>query len=251
MNGRGRETGDDRRGRTASVGEVAVGARPSKARRTYQKVWAGSRDEGERETRPWAAHNTFPDSEHNGRMRALEELEMATRGPGKRNGAAGQIAIEVYRFLLRLRNRKTGRLDPSLAWIAAQINRSRSAVARAIGRLRALKFLTWQRRTRPVEDPEPGGQYTEQISNAYILELAGDALELVQRILRRPTEKVRQVMLARDRERRNQEVARLSTDELLGQVVDPRLRRILTRLRDKVEGANPPGPMNGALCGKE
>lgn len=232
-----------------SIGELAGGAKPRKARRTFQKVWARSYDEGDREVRPWAQHNTFPELEHNARMRALEEIEAATRGPGKRNGAAGQIALEVYRFLLRLRDRKTGRLEPSYAWIAAQLNRSRSAVAAAMGRLRALKFLDWQRRTRPVQNPEPGGQYTEQISNAYFLKLAGDAAELVRRMLRRPGERVRLVLLARERDRRHQETARLSTDDILGQVQDPALRRLLTRMRDSMSSANPPEPMNGALQG--
>jgi hypothetical protein len=241
----------ERRGKACSIGEAAVGAKPTKARRTFQKVWRHSVDAGSREAKPWIQHNTFPEHEHNGRMRALEELERVTRGPGKRNGAAGQIALEVYRFLLRLRDRRTGRLDPSLAWIAAQINRARSAVARALMRLRDLKFLEWQRRTQPVEDPEPGGQYTMQISNAYILKLDGDAAELVARILRKPTEIVRRVRLALDRQRRNEETARLSTGELIEQVSDPVLRRIFTRMHAKVDSANPPGPMNGALCGNK
>lgn len=238
-------------GRARSIGEVATGAKPTKARRTYQRVWAGSKDEGERETAPWAEFNTFPKSEHNARMRALEELEMATRAPGKRNGAVGHVALEVYRFLLRLRHRKTGRLEPSLAWIAAQINRSRSAVANALMRLKELKFLDWQRRTRPIEDPEPGGQYTQQISNAYILKLAGDALDLVCRIMRRPTERIRLVQLARDRDQRNKERARLPVEEIIAQVVDPSMRRILARMGEKFMGANPPEPMNGTLRGKE
>lgn len=232
-----------------AVGEIVAGAKPRKARRTFQRVWSRSYDAGDREVRPWAQFNTFAESEHNARMRALEELERATRGPGKRNGAAGQIALEVYRFLMRLRDRKTGRLEPSYAWIAAQLNRSMSAVKRAMARLKALGFLDWQRRTRPIEDPEPGGQYTEQISNAYILRLWGDAAELVRRMLRRPSEKVRLILLARDRQRRNEETGRMSTDELLAQVADPGLRKVLTRLRDKVEGASPPDPLSGTLHG--
>lgn len=247
MSGRPGEPGYDKQ--PPAVGEIVTGAKPRKARRTYQRVWSRSYDEGDREVRPWAQFNTFPETEHNARMRALEELESATRGPGKRNGAAGQIAVEVYRFMLRLRDRKTGRLEPSYAWIAAQLNRSMSAVKRAMKRLSVLGFLDWQRRTRPVEDPEPGGQYTEQISNAYILKLAGDAAELVRRMLRRPSERVRLVQLARDRQRRNEETGRMSTDEILAQVADPSLRKILTRLRDKVEGASPPGPLSGALHG--
>ena len=219
--------------------------------RTGQQVHRYSYHEGERETRPWLQHNTFADSEHNARMRALEEFERSTRRRGRRNGALGHIALEVYRFLLRLRNRKTGRLDPSYDWIAKQLNRSRSAVARAIRRLKDANFLDWQRRTRPVEDPEPDGQYVEQISNAYFLTLREGAAELVRRVLRRPTEKMRRIAEEKRRaaERRADEAK--PDEQLLSGIVDPYLRKALERLSAKLEGASPPGPINSALKIKE
>jgi hypothetical protein len=210
--------------------------------RTGQKVHRCSYHEGERETRPWLQHNTFEKSEHNARMRAAEEYDRATRAPGKRNGALGHIALEVYRLLLRLRGRKTGRLDPTYAWIAGQLCRSRSAVFRAMKRLKQFGFLDWLRRTRPVEDPEPDGQYVEQISNAYFLELRGAAAELVGRMLRRPSAKLRQVL---DERRRDAKLAEADSADLVAGVSDPALRRSLERMLEKVEGANPPRPING------
>jgi predicted transcriptional regulator len=228
---------------SAAIYNAAGGVVPTRPR-TGQHVWRNSYHEGEREFRPWLQHNTFDNSDHNPRMRALEEVERSTRQKGRRNGALGHIALEVYRLLLRLRDRKTGRLDPSYDWIARVLNRSRSAVARAIARLKLAKFLKWQRRTRPVDDPEPGGQYVKQISNAYILELEGDAADLVRRIQRKPTGAMQRAMEA---QRREAELAHKSTPELLTGIVDPELKKTLERLFLALGGANPPGPINGGV----
>jgi predicted transcriptional regulator len=228
---------------SAAIFNAAGGIVPTRPR-TGQHVWRNSYHEGEREFRPWLQHNTFENTEHNARMRALEELERSTRQKGRRNGVFGPVALEVYRLFLRLRNRNTGRLDPSYDWIARVLNRSRSAVGRAIARLKAAKFLTWIRRTRPIDDPKPGGQYVQQIPNAYILELAGHAADLVRRIQRKPTGAMQRAM---DALKRDAELAHKSTPELLTGIVDPELKKTLERLFLSLGGASPPGPVNGGV----
>lgn len=212
--------------------------------RTSQPVHRNSYHAGEREVRPWRQHNMFAATEHNARMRAAEEFDDLTRMPGRRNGALGHIALQVYRRLLRLRGRKTGRLDPTYAWLAAELNRSRSAVFRAMTRLKEHGFLDWLRRTQPVEDPEPDGQYVEQISNAYVLELRGVAAELVRRITRRPSEKLRRVIEEKRRALREA----MPIEALLAAVVDDELRSVLKSFNEVLlESANPPRPIKDSM----
>ncbi|HEX8402212.1 MAG TPA: replication protein A [Allosphingosinicella sp.] len=237
-----------------SLQALSAGLFKDRRARTNQRVHRASYHEGEREGRLWRRHNTFADAEHNAWMRAAEELDDATRTTGKRNGAIGDIGLRVLRFMLRLRNRKTGRLDPSYAWLAAQINRSKSAVCRAVQRLKALGFLDWLRRTRPVEDPEPDGQYVKQISNAYLLELRGVAAEMVGRILRRPTEKMRRIVEEKQRADRDRADASRSATDVAAETADPDLRAILLSMastidarESKDQGAIPPEPINDTL----
>lgn len=201
-----------------------------------QKVLRHSRHAGEREERAWAQHNRFADSEHNARMRALEAFEHATRTPGRRNGGVGHIGLEVMRFLLRRRCRKTGRLDFAHGYIAKALRRSVSAVREALGRLKMHGFLDWYRRTEPVDDPEPGGQVVRQIPNAYLLQLPPKMDELVRRMLRRPTEGARRAADQRDRADR---LAKMSTEEVLELATDGELSATLKRLWSLVDRANP------------
>lgn len=204
--------------------------------RTNQRVHRLSKHAGEREERAWAQHNRFADSEHNARMRSLEAFEHATRLPGKRNGGVGHIGIEVYRFLLRRRCRKTGRLDYAHAYIAKAIRRSVSAVREALARLQAHGFLDWYRRTSPVDDPKPGGQVVEQISNAYLLLLPPDAAELVHRMLRRPHGMLKRVIEQRTRAER---LAKMTTEEVLGLATDAKLSNALKSMWSSFQRANP------------
>lgn len=186
----------------------------------------------------------FPKSEHNARMRALEEFERETKLPGKRNGAIGGIGLEVYRYLMRLRSKKTGRLDPTIRWIADAISRSRSAVAAALARLKEHGFLDWVRRCQPIENAEPDEQQTEQIANAYILHTPASAKERVRRMLRKPNEFVREVAARLARKRK---LDTTTVDEVIAETTSPELRATLERLRLAVEGANPPGGQTEAL----
>lgn len=220
--------------------EIATGVR----QRTGQPMRRNSRNAGTVEIGLWRQHNTFPKSEHNARMRAAEEFDRETKLPGRRNGSLGAIGLEVYRYLMRLRGRKDGRLDPTIRWIADQLRRSRSAVAAALARLKDHGFVDWIRRCQPIENAEPDEQQTEQIANAYILPLPATAAERVRRMLRRPSALVRDIaeQLAR---KRKLEVA--TVDEVIGEVQDSGLRAILARVRIAVEGANPPGGQTATL----
>lgn len=219
-------------------------SRAETRKRSGQPVRRHSHNAGGAEVGLWRQYNMFPKSEHNARMRALEEFERETKLPGKRNGAIGAIGMEVYRYLMRLRGKKTGRLDPTVRWIADAIRRSRSAVHAALTRLKEHGFLDWIRRCQPIENAEPDEQQTEQIANAYILQTPATAKERVRRMLRRPTEFVRAVAekLARQRKLESSTV-----DEVIAEATDPGLRAVLERLRDAVEGANPPTGQTEAL----
>lgn len=155
--------------------------------------------------------------------------------------------LGVYRYLIRLRGKKTGRLDPAYETIAAALNYAASAVKAAMKRLEALGFLSWMRRTRLLDEPDPGGQYVTQISNAYVLDLRGRAAELVRRILRRLSPDAQR---RRDGEARAAELATMTSSDAVASVSDPALRQALEVMRTRIENASPPQALNPALLGK-
>jgi hypothetical protein len=223
---------------------TATDALTSKPRRTGQPVRRNSKNAGGEELALWRAHNMFPKSEHNARMRALEEFEHEPKLPGRRNGAIGAIGLKVYRYLLRLRGRKNGRLDPTIRWIADQVRHSRSAVAAALARLKEHGFLDWIRRCQPIEGAEPDEQQTEQIANAYVLQVPPSAKERVRRMLRKPSEFVRDVAAHLARQRK---LETATIDEVIEETESSELRTMLARLRVAVDSANPPGGQTEAL----
>ncbi|TPG14343.1 hypothetical protein EAH84_03270 [Sphingomonas oligophenolica] len=220
----------------------------SRPTRTLQPVHRHSRHAGDRELDLWRRYNTFSKSEHNARMRAVEQYDRETKKPGKRNGALGYIALEIMRFMLRLRGKRGGRLDPSLKWLADQLHRSRSAIAAALARLKQHGFLDWVRRTRLVDDPARPEQYVEQISNAYFFGLPKGAADLVRRMLRRPSE---------EQQRRSDEAARAtraattSPTAIIAGVTDPALRATLAGLDHVLRSANPLNGLNRPCGDKE
>lgn len=212
--------------------------------RPGQPVRRNSRNAGGTEQALWRKHNLFPKSEHNARMRALEEFEHDTKLPGKRNGAIGDIGIKVYRFLLRLRGRNGGRLDPTIKFIALGIHKSRSAVAEALARLKEHGFIDWMRRCEPILGAKPDEQQTRQIANAYFLTMPATAKELVRRMLRKPSEFVRAVA---ERLASQKKLETSTVEEVIAEVSDPGLRAILARVREAVDSANPAGGQREAL----
>ncbi|MCD2325305.1 helix-turn-helix domain-containing protein [Sphingomonas sp. IC-56] len=224
------------------VGQLS-GLFRSKRPRTGQHVRRNSYHIGERETRAWVQHNTFGSDEHNARMCAAEKLERETKAPGKRNGALGYVALDLLRFLLRLRNRRTGQLDPSYAYLAKELNRSRSAIVAAAHRLKQHGFLDWIRRTQLVEDAD-SDQYVQQVPNAFLLTLPRKAVELVGRIMRRPTE---QQQRKTDEAARRQRLNQVPSVEEITAIADPELRELNLRALALVESASPPSGHNDTL----
>lgn len=100
--------------------------------------------------------------------RTAKEYERRTKQKGKINGALGQTGIQVLEALLEVIEFKTGRLEPSIAYIANRIKRCSKTVVEALKRLRAHGFLDWRRR---YEETDAGNAFgvpqKRQISNAY------------------------------------------------------------------------------------
>jgi DNA-binding Lrp family transcriptional regulator len=228
----------------AIVNKVAGALSGTNRKRTNQPVRRNSHNAGGTELGLWRTHNMFPKTEHNARMRAAEELEHETKLPGKRNGAIGAIGLKVYRYLLRLRGKKNGRLDPTIRFIADQVRHSRSAVAAALKRLKDAGFLDWIRRCQPIENAEPDEQQTEQIANAYFITTPAMAKEHVRRMLRRPSEFVRAVA---DKVLRQRKVDTTEVVDIIAEVRDPALRAMLDRARAAVDSANPSSGQTEAL----
>lgn len=99
------------------------------------------------------------------------------RQKGARNGPLGHVALEVLDLLAALCDRRTGRLEPSYAYLCRQLRRSRDAVARALAALKAHGFLDWLRRTAPTGAKR--GPQIRQASNAYRLEMPPRAARLL------------------------------------------------------------------------
>lgn len=149
------------------------------SRRSGERIWRNSYTEGTIEGRIWKPINDG--TARGGKrwtgalLKAAKAFEYRTRlqrrekEPGARNGALGEIGIEVLEALYDMVDYASGRLEPAIATVAEAIGRSYSAVHEALCRLRQEGFLHWMRRSRPIDEPEPGGPQVEQVSNAYAL----------------------------------------------------------------------------------
>lgn len=160
---------------------------PNRGRRTGQPVRRNSYAAGEREARVW---RPIADGKcRNARrwigavMRAARRFERESMEPGKRNGALGHIGLEVLEELFRLVDYRTGRLDPAVSTIAANIKRSYKAVHAALKRLAAAGFLEWIRRTERTDNEGEYGPQVRQISNAYGFRLPERVAKMVRQIL--------------------------------------------------------------------
>lgn len=147
--------------------------------RSGEKVWRNSYYEGTIEHQVWKPiHDGSPRGAKRwigALLKAARDFEYRTRlerrekEPGARNGALGDVGLEVLAFLYETVDFATGRLEPAITTIAAAIGRSYSAAHDALCRLRVEGFLHWMRRSKPIENPVPGGPQVEQIPNAYAL----------------------------------------------------------------------------------
>lgn len=163
--------------------------------RTGEKVWRNSYTEGTIEDRVW---KPIHDGTRRGGRRWTSALLKAARAferrtrlkrreiePGARNGALGEVGLEVLAYLFETVDYATGRLEPALATISEAVGRSYSAVHDALCRLRKEGFLHWMRRSRPIDDPQPGGQQVEQVSNAYALLIPREMMSWMRALLRK------------------------------------------------------------------
>jgi hypothetical protein len=177
-----------------SFGEIIAAAKPAKEFRSPEraKVWRNSYYENTIEKQIWRplANGTRRGAKrHIGAVlksaRVFERRSRRERQlvrPGTRNGALGQIGLDVLEALYELVDFKTGRLEPAIATLAAMVGHSYAAVHAALRRLRASGFLHWVRRSRPTDKVGEAGPQVEQITNAYCL-LVPEKIERIVKLM--------------------------------------------------------------------
>jgi len=101
-------------------------------------------------------------------LHAARLYERHTKRPGARQGALGACSLEVLSELIHLCDKRTGRLEPSLATLCQRLRRSKDAVTNGIRQLEENGFLEHVRRYEKVEQQGPGPSI-QQASNAYRL----------------------------------------------------------------------------------
>lgn len=117
---------------------------------------------------------------------AAKRYELAERQQGCRNGPLGHVGIEVLDLLANLVSYRSGRLEPSIAYLMGKLKRSKDAVVRALAALREHGFLDWLRRHEAIELVEGPGPRVRQVSNAYRLSLPARAARLLGHRLTAP-----------------------------------------------------------------
>jgi DNA-binding IclR family transcriptional regulator len=148
------------------------------------------------------------------------------------------VALELLELLANLVSHRSGRLEPSYAYLMAKLRRSKDAVHQALTSLREHGFLDWLRRHERVEVLEDApGPRVRQVSNAYRLSLPRRAAQLLGHLLSSPP---LPDDLAQEREDRAtylaEHKASLPLSELpLVEVEDDRLARVLGELGRAVE----------------
>ena len=117
---------------------------------------------------------------------AARRYELTGRLAGQRQGPRGDVALEVLELLGNLVSYRTGRLEPSLAYLMEKLRRSKDAVVRALAALREHGFLDWIRRHERIELVEGPGPRVRQVTNAYRISLPRRAAQLLGRLLGSP-----------------------------------------------------------------
>jgi hypothetical protein len=165
--------------------------------RTLQPVRRSSVNVGTVEHRIW--HPFDPDRK-GPIMKAAEQFDRQRKMPGMKNGALGHIGLDVLRELLNLIDYKSGRLEPALDYLQRKLRRTRSAIVRALARLRMHGFLDWVRRTESTGN-EGAGPQVRQVSNAYWFKLPHCCAAFVKRLLGKapPEAKAREEVIAEAR----------------------------------------------------
>lgn len=159
---------------------------------------------------------------------AARRYDLAGRMSGQRNGPLGHVALELIDLLANLLDRRTGRLEPSLAWLMVKLRRSRDAVTRALAALRTHGFIDWLRRYEPTGH-EGRGPQVRQTSNAYRLALPPRAARLLRGDAPLPDDVVQ---AQADCEA---EIRMLPAEDLVtARIADPLLARLLVQMAKRV-----------------
>ena len=105
-------------------------------------------------------------------LRTAEEYDVVHKPKGAR-GPLMANGIRVLKTLLyRALDFKTGRLEPTIEWLAQAAGLARPTVVRALARLKAHGFLDWVRRSRKTGADGEFGPQRAQTSNAYFFDFA-------------------------------------------------------------------------------
>lgn len=136
-------------------------------RGTSPDVRAKSFQAGPHEERLWRQHNRFSAAVRAQRVREVKRWSLGLKQPGRRSGALSARTIDAYDYLMGIRDFRTGACFPSIRGIAAAIRCAVSTAEKAIRELCEHGLLGRRLRTRPVDNPVPGGPVVEQITTAY------------------------------------------------------------------------------------
>lgn len=151
-------------------------------RRTYQKVRRESRYAG---NEPWTKVSR---DQANTMVLALRVYREKLRQPGQRWGAAGTIsagAVDLFQLLANIAVRGSGRLEPSVAWLAERLNVPGKVIHAWKAQLKEHGFLTWRRRYIECGLKGQRGPQVQQTSNAYALKLPARAWDGISKLVRR------------------------------------------------------------------
>ncbi len=164
---------------TVLSGPMPRGARASDTHAPRHPVRRGSRLVGTCEAGFWQRCDR---REVRRVVLAAERYDREGRRKGQRNGPLGHVGLEVLELLANLVSYRTGRLEPSYAYLMAKLKRSKDAVSQALTALREHGFLDWLRRHEAIELVEGPGPRVRQVSNAYRLSLPARAARLLGRL---------------------------------------------------------------------
>lgn len=153
---------------SAALGRTAT-------RRSRQPVRRDSYPLGQCEARFW---RPMPRQDTRRILLAARLYDKNGRQRGQPKGPLGHVALDVLALMVNLMDPRTGRLEPSYAFLAKTLNRSRGAVAEALAALREHGFLDRLRRVVAVEREGPGPR-VRQASNAYRLKMPSRAAKLL------------------------------------------------------------------------
>ncbi len=118
---------------------------------------------------------------------ALERYAETLRRKGQRTGAAGTIsfgAIRLAQILMRLAVKNDGRVVPSVAWLAKELNVACKSIHAWKAQLQEHGFLSWARRYVRVGTPGAKGPQLRQTSNAYSLKMPTKARPIIDALWR-------------------------------------------------------------------